>query len=94
VEPGVFRDPSEAMFLYMTQARDIVLTPGLADKIEESVLDERCRKLESGETKTYSWEEVRRHLESDRRERHPAVDLKKIPWSKEESERLPEDENV
>lgn len=85
VERGVFRDPGEAMFVYMTQAKDISVTPGLADMIEEAILSERCRKLDSGETKTYSWEEVRARLESDMRERQPAVYWKKIPWSKEES---------
>lgn len=73
VEQGVFRDPAEAIFVYMTQAKDISVTPGLADRIEEAILSERCRKFDSEQTKTYTWEEVKAQLESDMGERHPAV---------------------
>lgn len=88
VEKGIFRDPAEAVFVYLMQAKDIAETPELGDTIEAAILSKRSRPLDSGQAESHSWEEVKAQLESKLNERHPAAYWKTLHWSEEESERL------
>ena len=80
VEKGIFRDPAEAVFVYMSQAQDISEVPGLGELIEEKIIQERIEEAEVPDAKTYTMDEVKAHLEKWSKEQHPSAYWHKIPW--------------
>lgn len=73
VEKGIFRDPAEAVFVYMSQAQDISEVPGLGDLIEEKIIEDRIQEAEMPNAKTYTMDEMKAHLEKWSKEQHPSA---------------------
>lgn len=72
VERGVFIDPSEAVFVFMGQAKDIEPYDDLKRDILKRCLEESIKQAENG--RSYTTEEVRQHLDEAMKNRtEPAV---------------------
>jgi antitoxin ParD1/3/4 len=80
VEKGIFRDPGEAVFVYMSQAQDITEVPGLGQMIEGEIIQERIAEAEKPDAKTYTMDEVKAHFEKWSKEQHPAAYWYQLPW--------------
>lgn len=80
VEKGIFRDPAEAVFVYMSQAQDITEVPGLSQMIEDKIIQERISEAELPDAKTYTMDEVKAHFEKWSKEQHPSAYWYQLPW--------------
>lgn len=76
VEDGVFLDPSEAIFVYMGQAKDIEPHDDLKEEILRRRIQQGIDSAKSG--KTYTIDEVRQHLEETAERRTEPAVWKKI----------------
>ena len=81
VEKGIFQDPAEAVFVYMSQAQDISEVPGLGQMIEGEIIQERIAEAELPDAKTYTMDEAKAHFDKWSREQHPSAYWHKIPWT-------------
>ena len=76
VERGVFLDPSEAVFVFMQQAKDIEPHDDIKREILKRCLDEAEKEIEAGNY--YTAEEVRERLDKYKKERTEPVVWNKI----------------
>ncbi|MEM9158619.1 MAG: hypothetical protein AAGB46_06180 [Verrucomicrobiota bacterium] len=75
VEKGDFLDPSEAVFVFMKQARELDPHNDLKQELLKRTLDKRT----NSDSRTYTIEEVKAQLEESLKHRPDPVSWKKIP---------------
>ena len=75
VEKGDFLDPSEAVFVFMQQARELYPHDDLKEELLKRTLDERV----NSDSPTYTLEEVKARLKESLKNRPNPASWRKIP---------------